>query len=143
MDKPDDTGHFLNTPDVERPYSEPGLYLGTSAFTADGWVGSFYPAGMRSCEFLTHWAKTFPTVEIDGTFYGTPSPRTVTAWSERAPDDFVFAAKVPQVITHDKVLVDCDQEFDEFIDRMNLLGTVLEPSSCFGIYGRSSRAPGR
>ncbi|HVH89011.1 MAG TPA: DUF72 domain-containing protein [Terriglobales bacterium] len=127
MDKPDDSGHLASTGNVERPYSEPGLYLGTSAFTANGWVGSFYPAGMRSCEFLTHYAKTFPTVEIDSTFYGTPSPTTVTAWSARAPDDFVFAAKVPQVITHDKVLVDCDQEFDEFIGRMRLLGEKLGP----------------
>jgi uncharacterized protein YecE (DUF72 family) len=39
----------------------------------------------------------------------------------------VFAAKVPQVVTHDKVLVDCDSEFDEFIDTMGILKEKLGP----------------
>jgi uncharacterized protein YecE (DUF72 family) len=103
------------------------LYLGTSAFTAAGWQGSFYPPGMQSREFLTHYATKFRTVEVDSTFYGTPSVSTVTAWNEKTPDDFVFAAKVPQVITHEKVLVDCDAEFEEFIGRMKLLGEKLGP----------------
>jgi hypothetical protein len=41
--------------------------------------------------------------------------------------DFVFAAKVPQVITHDKVLVGCEPEWDEFIERTSLLGAKLGP----------------
>ena len=28
---------------IERPYAEEGLFLGTSAFTANGWAGSFNP----------------------------------------------------------------------------------------------------
>ena len=32
---------------IERPYSLPGILLGTSAFTADGWQGSFYPIFVR------------------------------------------------------------------------------------------------
>jgi uncharacterized protein YecE (DUF72 family) len=51
----------------------------------------------------------------------------VSAWNEKTPPDFVFAAKIPQVITYEKVLVDCEPEFDEFIDRMNLLGEKLGP----------------
>ncbi len=124
LDKAADLISGLN---VVRPYSEPNLYLGTSAFTAAGWQGSFYPKGMQPREYLSHYAKTFRTVEIDSTFYGTPSASTVTAWNEKTPDDFVFAAKVPQIITHEKVLVDCEPEFDEFIDRMNLLGAKLGP----------------
>ncbi len=124
LDKAADLISGLN---VVRPYSEPNLYLGTSAFTAAGWQGSFYPKGMQPREYLSHYAKTSRTVEIDSTFYGTPSASTVTAWNEKTPDDFVFAAKVPQIITHEKVLVDCEPEFDEFIDRMNLLGAKLGP----------------
>jgi uncharacterized protein YecE (DUF72 family) len=48
----------------------------------------------------------------------------VIAWNEKTPSDFVFAAKVPPIITHGKVLVDCDPEFDEFIE---LLGEKLGP----------------
>jgi uncharacterized protein YecE (DUF72 family) len=85
------------------------------------------PKGINQREYLSYYAQSFRTVEVDSTFYETPSASTVTAWNEKTPDDFVFAAKIPQVITHEKVLVDCDAEFDEFIDRMKLLGEKLGP----------------
>ena len=53
---------------IERPYSLPGILLGTSAFTAAGWEGSFYPKGMRSADYLAFYAKQFATVEVDSTF---------------------------------------------------------------------------
>jgi uncharacterized protein YecE (DUF72 family) len=114
-------------PTGTRPFSLPCIFLGTSSFTAAGWEASFYPQGMRPKNFLRHYASRFQTVEIDSTFYGTPSPSTVTGWNEKTPGDFIFAVKVPQVITHDKVLVDCEAEFDEFIERMHLLGNKLGP----------------
>lgn len=105
----------------------PRMLLGTSAFTAAGWQGTFYPAGMKPPEFLRHYATRFRTVEVDSTFYGTPPAARVRNWYEITPADFVFAAKVPQVITHDKVLVDCDAEFTEFVNTMELLGEKLGP----------------
>jgi uncharacterized protein YecE (DUF72 family) len=112
---------------VERPHSEPGMYLGTSSFTASGWEGNFYPAGMKPREFLSYYATQFSTVEIDSTFYGTPSDSTVTGWYEKTPPDFLFAAKMPQIITHEKVLLDCEAETDEFLTRMDLLHEKLGP----------------
>jgi uncharacterized protein YecE (DUF72 family) len=114
-------------PNIERPYSLPGILLGTSSFTATGWEGSFYPKGMRSTDYLAFYAEHFQTVEIDSTFYGCPSVRTVSNWGARTPDDFIFAAKVPQVITHEKALVDCDSEFEEFVKTMDILGPKLGP----------------
>lgn len=112
---------------IDRPYSLPGILLGTSSFTATGWQGSFYPQGMRSRDFLSYYASKFQTVEIDSTFYGTPSASTVASWNEKTPADFIFAVKVPQVITHEKVLIGCEAELDEFIERMSLLGDKLGP----------------
>ena len=111
----------------DRPFSLPNIFLGTSSFTASGWEGSFYPMGMRQKDYLRHYASQFQTVEIDSTFYGTPAASTVASWNERTPAYFIFAVKVPQVITHEKVLVDCEPEFDEFIERMHLLGDKLGP----------------
>jgi hypothetical protein len=87
MDKPEKAGHLAG--EVERPYSEPGLYLGTSAFTAAGWQGSFYPPGMQPREFLTHYATKLRIVEADSTFCGTPSESTVIAWNEKTPPDLL------------------------------------------------------
>ena len=114
-------------PATQRPFSLPRILLGTSSFTAAGWEGSFYPQGMRSRAFLSYYAGQFPTVEIDSTFYGTPSASTVISWNEKTPGDFIFAVKVPQVITHEKVLVGCEAVFDEFVERMSLLGDKLGP----------------
>jgi uncharacterized protein YecE (DUF72 family) len=112
---------------AERPYSDPLLLLGTSAFTASGWEGSFYPKGMKASQYLTHYGRTFRTVEIDSSFYGTPAVSSVTGWYEKTPSDFIFALKVPQVISHDKVLEDCDAQFLEFVDRISLLKEKLGP----------------
>ena len=127
MEKPGDAAELAADLNLRREYSEANLYLGTSSFTADGWAGSFYPKGMQPREYLSHYAKTFRTVEIDSTFYATPSEATVLNWYQRTPADFVFAVKVPQVITHEKVLQDCDREFEEFKSRMELLGEKLGP----------------
>jgi uncharacterized protein YecE (DUF72 family) len=112
---------------VERAYGEPGLLLGTSAFTANGWAGSFYPSGLSPQDYLAYYAARFQTVEIDSTFYGCPSAATVNKCCLKTPADFIIAAKVPQVITHEKMLVDCEAEFEEFVDRMKVLGDKLGP----------------
>jgi uncharacterized protein YecE (DUF72 family) len=127
MEKLEEAATLPNTPTRDRPYSVPGILLGTSSFTATGWEGSFYPKGMRSADYLAFYAEHFQTVEIDSTFYGCPSARTVSNWGARTPDDFIFAVKVPQVITHEKALVDCDSEFEEFVKTMDILGPKLGP----------------
>jgi uncharacterized protein YecE (DUF72 family) len=127
MDKLEEVGRLASALDVVRPYSEPGLLLGTSAFTAAGWESSFYPSGMKPRDYLSYYASQFKTVEVDSTFYGTPSVSTVTSWHQKTPPDFIFAAKVPQVVTHEKILVDCEGEFDEFVARMRLLNEKLGP----------------
>jgi uncharacterized protein YecE (DUF72 family) len=125
--EPEKASEHLPELNIERPYSLPGILLGTSAFTASGWEGSFYPRGMQSRDYLSYYAKQFSTVEVDSTFYGCPSPTTVSNWSSRTPEDFIFCVKVPQVITHDKALVDCDAEFEEFVKTMDILGPKLGP----------------
>jgi len=103
------------------------LFLGTSSWTADGWVGSFYPPGSKPPDFLAHYSKHFNTVEIDSTFYRIPSAKTVSQWRERTPPGFVFAAKAPQTITHEKVLVDADGDLSAFLSVMDILGDKLGP----------------
>ena len=103
----------------------PRIHLGTSSFTAAGWSGSFYPKGLKHSEYLAFYSEHFGTVEIDSTFYACPSPSTVKGWAQKTPDDFIFSVKVPQTITHEKVLVDCDGEFEEFLQTMSILGEKL------------------
>jgi uncharacterized protein YecE (DUF72 family) len=104
------------------PHIEAEIRVGTSAFTAAGWEGTFYPTGMQPRDFLTYYATKFNTVEVDSTFYRTPARSTITGWANKTPPDFVFALKVPQVITHEKCLEDCDDDFKTFIETAEGLG---------------------
>jgi uncharacterized protein YecE (DUF72 family) len=101
------------------------ILLGTSSFTANGWAGSFYPVGLKSADYLAFYAEQFETVEIDSTFYACPKARTVANWAVRTPPGFVFSLKVPQSITHEKSLVDCDAELEEFTTVVSGLGEKL------------------
>src|SRR5713226_8984150 len=103
------------------------LYSGTSAFTAAGWEGTFYPPGTKPADYLRFYATRFNSVEVDSTFYRIPSLSTVKGWYQKTPKGFVFAAKIPQVITHEKVLVDCEAEFEQFMEAMDCRGEKLGP----------------
>src|SRR5262249_32771661 len=71
---------------------------------------------------LTYYADRFPIVEVDSTFYGTPTTRTTRGWRDRTPDGFRFALKVPRAITHNKQLRDCQAEVDGFVAAVEPLG---------------------
>jgi uncharacterized protein YecE (DUF72 family) len=109
------------------PMNEKQLRTGTSSWSADSWRGPFYPAGAKSGEFLAHYARRFDTVEIDATWYRTPSETMVRKWERDTPPGFVFSAKIPSVITHEKRLVDCDADFRDFLKVMDLLGDKRGP----------------
>ena len=113
--------------EIHRPPDPPNLLIGTSAFTANGWSGSFYPANLKPADQLPFYASHFRTVEIDSTYYGTPAASTVENWYRKTPADFIFAAKIPQLITHERILAGCNAEFDEFISRMAPLKEKLGP----------------
>jgi uncharacterized protein YecE (DUF72 family) len=116
--------------------------LGTSAFTAAGWSGNFYPEGLKQEDYLTFYAQRFKTVEIDSTFYGTPKVSTTRNWYERTPAGFVFALKVPQIITHERCMVGCDVEMKDFITSVSELGDKLGPMLFQFPYYRMGTFPG-
>jgi uncharacterized protein YecE (DUF72 family) len=103
------------------------IRLGTSSFTAPGWNGPFYPRELKSADRLAFYAEHFDTVEIDSTFYACPSPQTVNGWHSKTPGEFIFSVKVPQTITHEKLLVGCDTDLKQFVDILGGLGDKLGP----------------
>jgi uncharacterized protein YecE (DUF72 family) len=64
---------------------------------------------------------------VDATFYRIPSEKTVRGWYEQTPENFVFACKVPQSITHESCLIDCDDQLRAFVDVMSGLQHKLGP----------------
>src|ERR1700730_18204148 len=80
------------------------VWIGTSGWTYDGWRGPFYPPDLAKKNWLCWYASQFPTAEINGSFYRTPSPEAVAAWRDQTPQDFLFAWKASKFITHWKRL---------------------------------------
>ena len=101
------------------------LYLGTQGFSFKDWVGNFYPEKTPNKRFLEEYSRQFSTVEIDSTFYGVPRETTVQGWAERTPEDFLFAAKFPRLITHDKKLEGAVGDGEHFVQTMQILKEKL------------------
>ena len=89
------------------------------------WKGSFYPKHFASKDFLSYFATHFGSVEVDSTFYRIPLAKTVTDWKNLTPKDFVFSLKFPQVITHVRMLKECEDVTKVFLDSVSLLGEKL------------------
>ena len=69
------------------------LYAGTSGFAYPGWAPRFYPAGIRASDLLAHYAGRLPAVELNNTFYQSPSESKVATWLAATPDGFRFSVK--------------------------------------------------
>jgi uncharacterized protein YecE (DUF72 family) len=85
-----------------------------------------YDAGARPEAYLREYADEFGSVEVDSTFYGTPPPARVRAWSAQVPDGFTFALKLPREITHDHRLLHARPLVEAFVASAQELGDKLE-----------------
>jgi uncharacterized protein YecE (DUF72 family) len=101
------------------------LHVGTMGWSYDFWKGNFYPEKLSSKQYLAYYANQFGTVEVDSTFYRIPRKQSVTDWKEQTPDGFLFSLKFPQVITHVKMLKDCEEVVAVFLERVGLLEEKL------------------
>jgi uncharacterized protein YecE (DUF72 family) len=103
------------------------IYVGTSGYSYKEWKGIFYPKKISPQEMLHCYSERFGTVEINNTFYRMPTESVLTSWAEQVPDEFVFALKAPQVITHLKRLKNVDTEMDYLFRTISVLGKRLGP----------------
>lgn len=76
------------------------LLAGTSGYSFKEWKGSFYPEDIKADGMLSFYSTKFPTIEINNTFYRLPKEHVLQDWASQVPDDFVFAIKASQRITH-------------------------------------------
>ena len=99
--------------------------IGTCGWSYKDWSGVFYPQGLPAGEYLPFVAEHYPVVEVDSSFYRSPSVKMTQSWHEKTPDGFAFSLKVPQSITHEKVLVDCHKELNAFLTAARALEEKL------------------
>jgi uncharacterized protein YecE (DUF72 family) len=105
----------------------PRFRVGTSGYNYPEWKGAFYPEGLATGKMLPYYAERFSTVEINYTFYRLPNAKTVAGWTAATPDDFTFALKASQKITHFQRLKQVEDPVRYFCDTARLLGGKLGP----------------
>ena len=84
------------------------IYIGTSGFSYDDWREVFYPHGLDKRDFLSFYAREFPALELNSSFYAMPSPALIRNLIENTPGTFQIVIKAFQGITHER---------DESVDR--------------------------
>lgn len=103
------------------------IMLGTQGWKVGAWVGPFYPPETRSTQMLGSYARAFDTVEVGSSAFAIPAEPVVRDWAEQVPDEFRFAFKVPQQVTHERQLQEAEVIVRRFLDRVSVLGDRLGP----------------
>jgi len=103
------------------------VHVGTSGYGYKEWKGKFYPEKIPPGEMLHFYSGRLNTVEINNTFYHMPTVGVLKAWSEQVPDDFIFAIKAPQVITHLKRLKNVEEETGYLFRTLSVLEKKFGP----------------
>ncbi|OCK54857.1 DUF72 domain-containing protein [Bradyrhizobium sp. LMTR 3] len=106
----------------------PRVLIGTSGWHYESWRGPFFPKGLPLKEQLQFYAGQFPTTELNGVFYRTPTPEAVKGWHAQTGSNFVFAWKASKFITHWKRLSENSVNSLELLEsRLSLLGRKAGP----------------
>jgi uncharacterized protein YecE (DUF72 family) len=103
------------------------FFVGTSGFAYKEWVGPFYPPGTKSAAMLGYYATAFNSVEINYTFRRSPTASMMEGWSKATDEEFVFALKANQGITHFLRLKNTGERLGTFLEAVAPLGHRLGP----------------
>jgi uncharacterized protein YecE (DUF72 family) len=75
------------------------IVVGTSSWADPGFVKHWYPKGIAARERLRFYAGRFEVVELNSSFYATPSRDNVERWVEITPDGFRFHVKLHRLLS--------------------------------------------
>ncbi len=107
------------------------IYAGTSGWAYAAWKPAFYPAKLPPAKFLGYYATRLNSVELNYTFRRFPTEKLQAGWSDATPENFKFAVKAHQTITHIKRLRGATDAAANFIASLqtlaeaNKLGPIL------------------
>lgn len=97
------------------------VWIGTGGFGYSDWVGGFYPRGLPVARMLTYYAHRFPVVELNFSFFGSPTADRFARQAAQTPAGFRFTAKVPRSVSHEQT----ERELVAFHDALAGLGQRL------------------
>jgi uncharacterized protein YecE (DUF72 family) len=115
------------------------IRVGTASWTdktllAAGW----YPSTANTAEKrLGYYARQFPLVEVDATYYAPPAEQTARLWAQRTPDDFTFNIKAFSLLTgHPSKPTALPTDLRPETDKKNIYPNDLEPQVYEDLWSR-------
>ncbi|MEN2998797.1 MAG: DUF72 domain-containing protein [Brevinematia bacterium] len=90
------------------------IFIGTSGWSYEDWVGTFYPPSLPKNKFLLYYSQYFNTVEINFSYYRIPNRYTLISILRNVPRQFLFTIKLYSSFTHQK---DFDNPYSEVPQR--------------------------
>jgi uncharacterized protein YecE (DUF72 family) len=115
------------------------ILVGTASWTdktllASGW----YPESANTAEKrLRYYARQFPLVEVDATYYSPPAESTAKLWAERSPADFLFNIKAFSLLTgHPTRISAIYKDLRPETDKKNVYPDDLTPQAYEDVWTR-------
>jgi uncharacterized protein YecE (DUF72 family) len=81
----------------------------------------------EGASILERYARRFPAVEINSSFYRPHQPKTYARWGTCVPTAFRFSVKIPKRITHELRLTGAESVLETFLGEATHLGERLGP----------------
>lgn len=103
------------------------VHIGLSGYSYKPWQGEdrFYPPELKQAEFLEFYAARYAAVEMDGSWYRTPSVDAVSQWVAKTPSPFQFSFKVHRRISHiARLKPECFEELRFICKRLAPMASV-------------------
>jgi len=115
------------------------IQVGTASWTDKTLLESgWYPQTADNPEKrLAHYARHFPVVEVDATYYGPPAEQTTKLWAQRTPDGFTFNIKAFSLLTgHPTKVSAIYKDLRPETDKKNVYPADLPPQAYEEIWTR-------
>ena len=115
------------------------IRVGTASWTDRTLLDSgWYPQTADTPEKrLAYYARQFPLVEVDATYYSPPAERTARLWAERTPADFTFDIKAFSLLTgHPTKVSAIYKDLRPDTDKRNLYPDDLPPQAYEEVWTR-------
>ena len=102
----------------------PKIYVGTAGWAIPRRIAGHFPADGSA---LVRYASRFSAAEINSTFRRSHQPQTFARWATAVGDEFRFAVKLPQAISHGSRLVGVETLLKTFLDELQTLDGKTGP----------------
>lgn len=116
---PKETIDLLNKADKSDTFE---VYVGCAKWNKQD-LKNFYPP--KTKDELSYYSTQFNSIELNATYYRSPSKENVETWANKTPKDFKFFPKIPQSISHYGGLQNVTDKLNQYLDAVALFEEKL------------------